>query len=235
MRMSRSTVVLLLVVVVLINFPIVQSTWTRTAVERNGTPVAATVVDAKNLGSAAEPSWWLSYTLPESVDPEQGTWSAEVDSATYEQAERDGTVEVTIIEGQPASAIVEGERRSSAGLVSTLVADAILLAVLGLLWRSRGRTRREVVTVEALEDIRPAPPGGSWDHLGDGTVRVRGEVLEGDVHEVLLELEDRLVRVVLDGHAGAIEPHQSAQVRVRRTTHPDSSPIRPAPDDEQQT
>jgi hypothetical protein len=220
--MSRSTVVLIVVVVALINAPLVLSTWTRTSVERSGQEVEATVIDAKNLGTSAEPSWWLQYTLPESVDPDQGRWAAEVDAATYEQAQRTSTVVVTTLEGEPESAIVTGEVRSSAGLVGTLLADGILLAVLGLVWGSRGPGRREVVTVEALEDVSGAAPGGSWEELGDGTVLVRGGVLEVDEHEVLLELDDRLVRVVLDGHANSTRPPESAQVRVRRATNPNS-------------
>ena len=86
-----------------------------------------------------------------------------------------------------------------------------------LLWRFRGRGRREVETVEALEDVALARPGASWEDLGDGTARVTGEVLERDDHEVVLDLGDRLVRVVLDGHANPIGYQQPAQVRVRPT------------------
>ncbi|HXH80942.1 hypothetical protein [Nocardioides sp.] len=227
MRMSRSSIVLLVVVIALINLPLVLATWTRSSVERNGVEVQATINEAKNLGTSAEPSWWLNYTLPESVDPEQGKWSAEVDAATYEQAERDGTVAVTALEDQPESAIVTGEIRSSAGLVGTLVADAVMAALLALLWRSRGGRLREVVTVEALEDVSPAAGAGSWEDLDDGTVRVSGDVLEADQHEVLLELEDRLVRVVLDGHASAVDVRQTAQVRARHATNP-NGPTNPA-------
>jgi len=223
MRISRSSLVLIFVVIALVNVPVVHSTWTRTSVERNGAEVEATVIDTVDLGTSAEPAWWVSYTLPESIDPQRGTWAAEVDAATYEQAERDGTITVTALEDRPESAIVEGEVRTSAGVVGTLVVDAILLALLGLLWRFRRSGRREVVTVEALEDVSPAVPGGSWEDVGDGTVRVRGHVLESDEHEVLLELEDRFVRVVLDGHASPVDRQQSVQVRVRPATNPDST------------
>lgn len=218
MRVSRSSWVLIAVLIVLVNMPLVQSTWTRWSVERSGDDVRAEVTEARNLGSADSPSWWLSYRLPESVDPEQATWSAEVDAAAYEEAEQSGTVPVRVIEGRPASAIVEGEVRSRTGLIGTLVADALLLAMVLLLRRSRGRGRREVETVGALEDVMPAPDrGASWEDLGDGTVRVSGEVLEHDAHEVLLDLGDRLVRVVLDGHANHVGDQRLAQVRVRPT------------------
>ena len=215
MRTSRSSRVLIGVVIALVNLPLVHSTWTRSSVERSGVEVAAVVTEARNLGSAETPSWWLSYRLPTAVDPEQAIWSAEVDAAAYEKAEAAGTVPVRVIEGKPATAIVEGEVRSSAGLIGTLAADAVLLVMLLLLWRFRGRGRREVETVEALEDVTLARPGASWEDFGDGTVRVTGEVLERDEHEVVLDLGDKLVRVVLDGHANHVGYQQPAQVRVR--------------------
>lgn len=217
MRMSRSSWVLIAVVIALVNLPLVHSTWTRSSVERSGVEVLADVTEARNLGSAETPSWWLSYRLPKAIDPEQAIWSAEVDAAAYEKAEEVGTVPVRVIEGTPATAIVEGEVRSSAGLIGTLAADAVLLVMMFLLWHFRGRGRREVETVEALEDVTLARPGASWEDLGDGTVRVTGEVLERDEHEVVLDVGDKLVRVVLDGHANHVGYQQPAQVRVRPT------------------
>lgn len=214
-RISRSSWVLIAVVIALVNLPLVHSTWTRSSVERSGVEVVADVTEARNLGSAETPSWWLSYRLPEAIDPEQAIWSAEVDAAAYDKAEEGGTVPVRVIEGRPATAIVEGEVRSSTGLIGTLVADAVLLVMLLLLWRFRGRGRREVETVEALEDVALARPGASWEDLGDGTVRVTGEVLERDDHEVVLDVGEKLVRVVLDGHANPVGYQQPAQVRVR--------------------
>jgi hypothetical protein len=145
---SRSSWALIAAVVVLVNLPLVQSTWTRSSVERSGVEVDAAVTEARNLGSAETPSWWLSYRLPDAIDPEQATWSAEVDAAAYEKAEEEGTIPVRVIEGKPASAIVEGEVRSSAGLIGTLVIDGLLIVMLLLLWRFRGRGRREEETAE---------------------------------------------------------------------------------------
>ena len=108
-----------------------------------------------------------------------------------------------------------GAVRSSTGLIGTLVADAILALMCALRWLIRGRGRPEIETVEAIEDVTRARPGASWRDLGDGTIEVTGEVLTRDEHEVVLDLGDRLVRVVLDGHANPIGHQQSAQVRVR--------------------
>ena len=149
MRVSRSSWLLIAVMVALVNMPLVQSTWTRAEVERNGVDVAAEVTEARNLGTAAEPSWWLSYRLPEALDTEQLSWPAEVDASTYDKAAEAGTVPVRVLEGRPEAAIVEGQVRHWAGLYITLVIDALLLALLLLLWR---RDRRARATRETADD-----------------------------------------------------------------------------------
>lgn len=102
----------------------------------------------------------------------------------------------------------------------TLSANAVVLAMVALLWRFRGHGRREVETVEAISDVSHARPGVVWEVRGDGTALVAGEVLERNDHEVVLDLEDRLVRVVLDGHANPVGYQQSAQVHVRLQPSP---------------
>lgn len=140
MRISRSSWALIAVMVVLVNMPLVQSTWTRADVERNGVDVVAEVTETRNLGTAAEPSWWLAYRLPEALDKEQLSWPVEVDASTYDEVAEAGTVPVRVLEGKPEAAIVEGQVRHWAGLYITLVIDALLLALVLLLWR-RGRSR----------------------------------------------------------------------------------------------
>ena len=208
---------LIVAVLALVNLPLVHSTWTRFDVERNGVDVVAEVTEADNLGTADEPSWWLGYVLPEEIDAKQSQWTAEVEAAAYDKATDDGTVPVRVLEGQPATAIVEGQVHSSAGLILTLIVDAALLLMAFLIWRFRGRGWRDVVTVEALEGVAPARPGVSWVDLDDGTVRVAGEVIERNDHEVMLDLGERLVRVVLDGHANPVDHQQPATVRARKS------------------
>jgi hypothetical protein len=128
--------------VVLVNLPLAMSWWTNLRVERAGVDVSATVTAARNLGTGEEPRWWVSWRFPEDVDPEQGTWAAEVDRETWEDAERTGTLTVRVLEGEPSRHTAEGEVRSLAGLWTTLVADAVLLAVLLLVRRSRRRPIR---------------------------------------------------------------------------------------------
>lgn len=151
MRISRSSWALIAVMVVLVNMPLVQSTWTRADVERNGVDVVADVTETRNLGTAAEPSWWLAYRLPEALDTEQLSWPAEVDASTYDKAAEAGTVPVRVLEGKPEAAIIEGQVRHRAGLYITLVIDALLLALLLLLWRrDRSRAIRQTADDEGL-------------------------------------------------------------------------------------
>ncbi|WP_133176471.1 hypothetical protein [Nocardioides currus] len=215
MRVSRSSWLLIGVLVLLVNLPIVYSSFTRASVVRSGEDVVAPVTETRNLGTEAEPRWWLSYRLPRDIDPDGRSWSAEVDAATYDDAERDDTVAVRVIAGKPASAIVDGEVRRSTYRTGTIIADVVIFAILLLLWRVRFRHRREVETVEALEDVEPGRMHALWQDLGDGTVRVSGEVLEHDEHEVVLDLGERLVRVVLDGHTNPVGRRERAEVRVR--------------------
>lgn len=214
-RRRVKNVAVLAFVVVLVNLPLALSTWTNNRVESVGTDVSATVTAARNLGTEAEPRWWLSYRFPEAVDPEQGTWAAEVDRDTWAAAERTGTVTVRVLEGEPSRHTVSGEVRSWAGLWTTLVADAVLLLLLLLVWRLRGRRSPQHEVVEALTDVRPAPPGETWEDLGDGTATIGGLVLGTDADSVVLELGHRVVRVILDGRVNPVPPGRPASVRVR--------------------
>lgn len=152
-RRRRQSLAVLALVVVLVNAPLVLSTWTNLRVSSAGTDVSAEVTAARNLGTDAEPRWWLSYRFPQDVDPEQGTWAAEVDGDTWAAAEDSGSVTVRVLEGEPSRHTVSGEVRSWAGLWSTVIADAILAAVLVLVWRARVLGRR------AAEPEPGAPPG----------------------------------------------------------------------------
>lgn len=214
-RRRAKNVAVMAFVVVLVNLPLALSTWTNSRVERAGADVTATVTAARNLGTAAEPRWWVSYRFPEDVDPEQGTWAAEVDRETFTAAERSGSITVRVLEGEPSRHTASGEVRSWAGLWTTLVADAVLLVFFVLLWRVRGRRSPQHEVVEALTDVSPAPPGEVWEDLGDGTATIAGVVVGTDADSVVLELGHRVVRVILDGRANPVAPGGPASVRVR--------------------
>ena len=66
---------------VLVNLPLLHSTWTDHRVERSGVDVHATVVEHRTVGG----QHLLTFTFPASIDPDQRTWQADVDAATYDR------------------------------------------------------------------------------------------------------------------------------------------------------
>jgi hypothetical protein len=103
---------------------------------------------------------------------------------------------------------------SSVPLVITLVADVILLLVALLLWRSGGRLRPQLRAV-ALEDVERCAPETLLDRIGGEDYLIRGEVLEIGEGSVTLDLGNRAVVVLLDGHENPVGHQQPAQVRAR--------------------
>ena len=94
---------------------------------------------------------------------------------------------------------VEGEATSNVGLVITVVADVFLLILVLLLVRFGSRLRQEMVLV-ATEDLERCPPGSVLDQVDGLRFVVCGEVETIEDDEVVLDLGDRRVRVILDGH-----------------------------------
>jgi hypothetical protein len=138
----RKNVLFVVVLVIAINLPLVLSTWTHYRVESAGTDVRVPVTATRMLGTEADPHWWVSWRFPADVDPDRGTWAAEVDRDTWTAARDSGAITVRVLEGHPSRHTASGEVRRYAGLWTTLVADALLLLVLGLVWRSRRSRRR---------------------------------------------------------------------------------------------
>jgi hypothetical protein len=130
----RKSALIVLLLVVAINLPLALSTWDTMRVARSGTDVSAPVTKTRNLGTDAEPHWWVSWRFPRDVDPDEGTWAAEVDRDTWTAARDTGSITVRVLEGQPARHTADGEVRRYAGLWTTLVADALLLLVLAWVW-----------------------------------------------------------------------------------------------------
>ena len=195
---------LLLVVVVLavLTYPLVNSLLTRARVERDGVDVTATVLDTTRNGD----SHLLVFRLPEEIDPDRRTYSAEVDEAAYVKAASSRQIRVRVLKDRPTAHEVEGEIRSRASWLFTAVADAIVLIV-GVRWVSVGR-RRPTVRMLAEDDPEPAELEG-----GAGTlVRIDGEKYEvvGQVEsssgsEVVVDVGDRKVVVFLGGRANPVE------------------------------
>jgi hypothetical protein len=211
----RKKILLLIVVVAFINLPIVHATWIDWRVARSGVDVTAVVTDHEVLDADGEPRHWIGFRFPEDVDPDGTQWTAEVEESTYDAAVATEQVEVRVLEGRPSAYEVEGQVRHWAGLITTLVADAVLLAVVLLARRFRRRAVPLPMRMSAVGDLEPSPPGAVLEQL-DGTLYlVRGEVAERDDDEVVLEVGAQEVVVILDGHHNPVAPRESAQVRAR--------------------
>lgn len=210
--MKRRTryVLVLVLAAMLVNLPLLHSTWTDQRVERSGIDVSATVVDHRTVGG----QHLLSFTFPESVDPDQQTWQADVDGATYDDAVASGHLEVRVLADDPAAYRADGQVASNSLLVITLLADVVLVLAVLMLWRLGGRRRPQLRAI-AVEDVERCAPGTALDRLEGETFLIRGEVSAIEPGQVVLELGDRSVLVYLDGHLNVVGHQQPAQVRAR--------------------
>lgn len=214
--MSRRAQQILLVVVLalFINLPLAHSTWTGWRVQQQGVDVTAQVLDRDDPGGEDCPALGICFRLPEEVDPDRTLRTAILESAAAEEADRSGELQVRVVEGDPEVFRVEGALRSSFGYVVTGVADVILLVIVLLARRGR-RSRAMPVRISALHDMERCPPGTAWEELADGTWLARGEVVGLEDDEIMLDVGDRVVVVILDGHANEVGWQQPAQVRGR--------------------
>jgi hypothetical protein len=216
--MSRraNRIFLIVVLAVFINLPAFHSTWTRWQVQRNGTDTVAEVMpESRTLGDDADPEYWLVFRFPESIEPAQTRWPAQVDQATFEEATAQDSVDVRVLEDRPAAHIVEGEVRNPLGYIITLIADAILIGILLLVWWGRGRKRPVPIRIAAIGDVERCPPGAMLEQIEGDLYLVRGEVTGIDGDEIVVDAGERDVLVILDGHQNPVGYQQPAEVRGR--------------------
>jgi hypothetical protein len=209
-RGQRRGALILLLLVVVVNLPLVHSTWTEARVDRSGVDVTATVTGHRVVGTEHV----VAFTFPEDVDPEQRTWDAQVDETTYDDAVASGEIGVRVVEDDPSAYRADGAVESNVLLVVTGVVDVLLLLVGLLLWRYGGRMRAQLRAV-ALEDVERCPPEVLLERLHGEDYLVRGEVLEVAEGKVVLDLGNRTIEVYLDGHRNPVGYQQPAQVRAR--------------------
>jgi hypothetical protein len=101
-----------------------------------------------------------------------------------------------------------------AGLIVTVAADLALLTLLLLAWRLRGRLRPQLRAV-AVADVVAGAAGVALEKVEGDLYLIRGEVVAVDDDELVLDLGDRSVRVLLDGHHNPVGHQQPAQVHGR--------------------
>lgn len=208
-RRTRYALVVLLAAV-LVNLPLLHGTWTDVRVDRSGVDVTATVTDHRTVGG----QHLVTFRFPDDVDTEDRTWTADVEASTYERAVDSGEIGVRVVEDDPSAYRVDGQVDSAAVVVVTVIADVVLLVVVLLLWRYGGRRRPQLRAV-AVGDVERCPPGVALDRIEGETFLVRGEVAELTDDSVVIELGDRSVLVLLDGHRNPVGYEQAAQVQAR--------------------
>jgi len=194
------SLVLVAFVAFIVNFPLAHSTYQAWQVERSGVDVVAEVTDAREV----EGDLLVVFTVPgdDRREPFEDA-VAEVDEATFEEARDTGRIEVRVLPDDGGAFTVAGQVTSRLGLVVTLLADLFLVAMLVLALRFRSAMRVELV-LRATEDLERCPPGARLDRLAGLRYAVCGEVAEIGEDEVVLDLGDRRVRVLLDGHENPV-------------------------------
>jgi hypothetical protein len=210
-RSRRRAALLVVLLAVVINLPLVHSWYQDRQVTSSGADVTATVVGHRVINGGEH---WISFTFPEKVDPDQKSWTAEVSEQAYDDAVASGEITVRVLEDDPSAYRAEGAVESPVPLVVTLVADAILVLVALLVWRYGGRMRAQLRAV-ALEDVERCAPETLLERLQGEDYLVRGEVLELGEGSVTLDLGNRSIVILLDGHANPVGHQQPAQVRAR--------------------
>jgi hypothetical protein len=188
-------VLLVGLVVVMINLPFVHGRWQQHRIDRDGVAVVATVTDHDEDDGQRI----VTFEVADTDDQPGFGGTVEVDEATYDDAITTQQVQVHVLPGSSTVWRVEGQTDNDIGLVITVVADIFLLALVLLLLRFGSRLRQDMVLV-ATEDLERCPPGSVLDQVDGLRFVVCGEVEAIEDGEVVLDLGDRRVRVVLDGH-----------------------------------
>ena len=204
-------VVLVAFVLVFINVPYVLHEWSLHQVATDGERVTATVVDVSPAGNDAT----VSVKLPASVDPRQPVRTARVDSADARVAARTGQIGARVLHGHPSVFHLDGQVRSNAALLITVVADLLVALMLLLSWRLGGRIRRPRLVGVAVEDVSSGEEGSLLDKQEDGTYLINGEVADAGPSSLVLALRDRDVEIHLRDHENPIAVGERARVRAQ--------------------
>ena len=215
MNRRRRGAILVAVLVLFINLPILHSTWLAWRIDRSGTDVTVDLVNHDVLTPEDDRQYWVGFRFPEEIDPEQTMWTARVEKAAYDEAVAAGTVEVRVLEDNPAAYRVEGQVRGNVGLITTLLADGILLVILLLLWRFGRPSRPLPLRIAAIGDVERCPPGAVVSRSRGRSTWCAARSCGSTGDEIVLDAGDRDVVVVLDGHRNPVGYQQPAQVRGR--------------------
>lgn len=210
-RPRPKAVLLVALLVVMINLPLAHSSLQRWQLDHRGTDLSLPLAASRVVGSGSDAQHYVSFSYPGRIDPRHGTWLAQVDGQAYDEARAQHRVHVRVLPGHPSVYSVRGQVRHQSGLVITLLLDVLLVLLVWSFRRFRGRLRPRLRAV-AVEDVVAAEPGALLDRVEGQVYLIRGRVAEVDGEEILLDLGDRFVTVVLDGHANPVGQDGTAEV-----------------------
>jgi len=188
-------IALVVLVAAMINLPLLHSAWQNHRIESSGTDVTGEITDQREVDG----QYFIEFRVPADGDRPEVTGIVRVEKEAYEQAVRTREIGVRLMPDKPSIYNVEGEVTSRVGLLITLMAD-LFLAVMVLLLLRFGPRLRPVLVLLATEDLQRCPPGSVLDRIEGDLYVVCGEVTAIEDDEILLDLGDRRVKVILDGH-----------------------------------
>jgi len=210
----RGALVLVLLAAVVINLPIVHSSWYAWRLDRDGVETEATVVDTQRVPPDDGDKFVVEFRFDRALDPGQEVWFAQVDEAAYAAARSDETIGARVLPDRPGTFEVDGQQQSSLPWIITVLGDVMLLGVALLYWRGRPTPGLELRLV-ATADVERCKPKSSIERLEDGSYVVCGEVSGIEDDAIVLDLGEQTVRVELDGHANPVGYQQPARVTGR--------------------
>jgi hypothetical protein len=195
----------------IINAPFVlhEVTLHRTATQ--GVHVTAAVGQVAESGD----DYVVTFKLPANVDPKQTVRNVKVDHQVGLEAARTHQLDVQVLKGHPGAFHVDGQVRSIAPLVVTLVADILIALVMVLSWRLGRRLRRPTLVGVAVEDVQTGEEGSLLDKQADGTYVINGEVGSVGPSSLVLVLRDRDVEIQLRDHENTVAVGERARVRAQ--------------------
>jgi len=195
MNWRLKNVLLVGLVVVMINLPFLHSSWQNHRIAADGVDVTAAVTDHDEAGGDR----FVTFRVDEAAGQPAFGGTVRLEAQAYAAAVESERVQVRVLPDSATIWRVDGESRSSAGLFITLMADLFLLILILLLLRFGARLHSDLVLV-ATEDLQRCPPGSVFDQVEGQRFVVCGEVEEIEDDVVVLDLGDKRVRVLLDGH-----------------------------------
>jgi hypothetical protein len=210
-----AAIAMVVVLMVLISFPVVWGLWNAWRLDQIGVRTEAPVTAATAAPKAHPSRFFVRYHLPDGADPRHAQYIAEVDKATYLQADQTDTIEATYLPGKPGVNRVVGQVSNRLMMWMAGAADLSLLAMLALAMKFRDRKEKPLVLL-ATDDVVRCKPGFAVEQDGDNYV-VRGDILTIEAGMFTVDVgDDRVVRVVLGEYRNPVGYQQPAEVRGRR-------------------